>query len=249
MLRAVSVTYGARLALDGIDATVPVGSAVALVGPNGAGKSTLLKAVLGLVPLRSGSISVLGRRPADARRDVAYVSQAAALDGDFPVSVRDVVTMGRYRRVGWLRRPGPADRRIVDDALERAGLAPLAGERFGALSGGQRQRALLARAVAQQARLLLLDEPFNGVDVTSQQELLATLATVRAGGATVVMATHDLGAVRLAACDCCLLNCRLHGFGRAHDVLAPGPLEAAYGQGAGVVDAGKAVPGSRQAAS
>ncbi|MDQ3462852.1 MAG: ABC transporter ATP-binding protein, partial [Actinomycetota bacterium] len=191
VLRDVSVGYGSRLALEGIDATIPAGAAVALVGPNGAGKTSLLRAILGLVALRSGSITVLGRSPAGARADVAYVPQASTLEADFPVSVRQVVMMGRYRRVGWVRRPGRGDRAIVEDALGQAGLAARAGDRFETLSGGQRQRVLLARAVAQEARLLLLDEPFTGVDATNQELLLETMSGLRAGGASVVMATHD----------------------------------------------------------
>lgn len=244
VLRGVSVGYGPRLALESVDATVDVGAAVALVGPNGAGKSSLLRAVLGLIPLRAGSISVLGQSPAEARPEVAYVPQASTLDGDFPVSVRQVVLMGRYRRVGWLRRPGPADRAAADDVLELAGLAEHARQPFGSLSGGQRQRVLVARAVAQEPRLFLLDEPFNGVDATSQRLLLDALSGLRAGGASVVMATHDLVAVRSASCACCLLNRRLHAFGTPEEVLAAGPLQAAYGDQALVLDGAGVVVGA-----
>ena len=243
-LRGVSVGYGPDLALEAVDANVGLGVAVALVGPNGAGKSSLLKAILGLLPLRAGSISVLGRSPAEARPDVGYVPQAATLDGDFPVSVRQVVMMGRYRRVGWLRRPGRADRLIVDDALERAGLGEQARLPFGSLSGGQRQRALVARAIAQEPRLLLLDEPFNGVDAVSQRLLLDTLSGLRAGGASVIMATHDLVAVRSASCECCLLNRRLHAFGTAEEVLTAGPLKEAYGDQALVLEGQGVVVGA-----
>ncbi len=245
VLRSVSVGYGAHLALESVDAVVGLGDAVALVGPNGAGKSSLLKAILGLVPLRAGSIMVLDRSPADARPEVAYVPQASTLDGDFPVSVRQVVMMGRYRRVGWLRRPGRADRSLVDDTLEQAGLADQARLPFGTLSGGQRQRVLLARAVAQEPRLLLLDEPFNGVDATSQRLLVDALSGLRAGGASVVMATHDLVAVRSASCSCCLLNRRLHAFGPPEEVLAAGPLQAAYGDQALVLEGQGVVVGAR----
>ena len=139
-----------------------------------------------MVPLRAGTVRVLGRSPAQARSEVGYVPQASTLDRDFPVSVGEVVAMGRYRRIGWMRRPGPADRRLVTRALARVGLAERAGDRFGALSGGQRQRVLLARAVAQQARLFLLDEPFNGVDATSRELVIEALSSLREAGASVL---------------------------------------------------------------
>ena len=171
-----SLAYGRARVVEDVDGVVRAGEAVALIGPNGAGKSTLLKAVLGLVAVVGGRIEVLGRTPARARRDVAYVPQADTLDAEFPVSAGQVVLMGRYREIGWVRRPGAADRRIAAAALDAVGLADRAGERFGTLSGGQRQRVLLARAIAQQPRLLLLDEPFNGVDAVSQEALLSALS-------------------------------------------------------------------------
>ena len=148
----VSVSFGSDEVLRGISGEVAAGGSVALIGPNGAGKSTLLKAILGLVPTSEGTITVLGRTPADARRDVAYVAQADTLDREFPVSVLDVALMGRYPTLGWFRRPGRADRRIALDSLERVDLADRADDRFGVLSGGQRQRVLIARAITQQAR-------------------------------------------------------------------------------------------------
>ena len=190
-LRGVTVAYEQRPVLQDVDGTVAAGETVALIGPNGAGKSTLIKAVLGLVPVAAGTITVLGRAPVQARRAVAYVPQADTLDADFPVSVGQVVLMGRYRHIGWLRPPGRADKAIAAEALARVGLAERARDRFGTLSGGQRQRALLARAIAQQPRLLLLDEAFNGVDAASQDALLDALAALKATGTAVIVSTHD----------------------------------------------------------
>ena len=228
-LRHVAVAYDRVPVVEDVDGTVPAGTSVALIGPNGAGKSTLIRAVLGLVPLLRGSVAVLGRPPQAARRRVAYVPQADTLDAEFPVSAFQAVLMGRYPRVGWVRRPGAADRRAAFAALEEVGLAEQASARFGVLSGGQRQRVLLARAIAQEPRLLLLDEPFNGVDARSQELLLAALARLRAGGAAVVMATHDLGLAHLACDEVCLLNRHQIGFGPIDTTLTPERLRATYG--------------------
>ena len=224
-----TVAYGRVPVLEDVHGDVEPGKAVALVGPNGAGKSTLIRAVLGLVPVVSGRIIVLGRTPAQARSDVAYVPQADTLDPEFPVSVAQVVLMGRYRRVGWVRRPGRADRRLAAEALAAVGLADRAGDRFGLLSGGQRQRVLLARAIVAQPRLLLLDEPFNGVDMVSQEALLGAIAALRAGGAAVVVSTHDLALAHLACDDVCLLNRHQFAFGPPSRTLTPELLRATYG--------------------
>ena len=229
VIRRAAVAYGRTPVVEGIDGVVRPGESVALIGPNGAGKSTLIKAVLGLLPVVAGSITVLGRAPADARREVAYVPQADTLDSEFPVTAGQVVLMGRYPSVGWLRRPGRADRRAAAAALEEVGLGEHAGQRFGALSGGQRQRVLLARAIAQQARLLLLDEPFNGVDATSEQLLLAALRRMRSDGAAVVVSTHDLALAHLFCDEACLLNHHQFAFGPVQATLTPELLRATYG--------------------
>jgi manganese/iron transport system ATP-binding protein len=228
-LRHVAVAYDRVPVVEAVDGGVTAGQSVALIGPNGAGKSTLIKAVLGLVPVVRGSVTVLGRPPQAARRQVAYVPQADTLDAEFPVSAFQAVLMGRYPRVGFVRRPGAADRQAAWRALEEVGLAEQGSARFGVLSGGQRQRVLLARAIAQEPRLLLLDEPFNGVDARSQELLLAALARLRAGGAAVVMATHDLGLAHLACDEVCLLNRHQIGFGPIGTTLTPERLRATYG--------------------
>jgi manganese/iron transport system ATP-binding protein len=225
----VAVTYGVVPVLENVSGTVAPGSAVALVGPNGGGKSTLIRAVLGLVPLVRGEIRVLGHRPAAARAEIGYVPQADTLDPDFPVSVAQVVLMGRYRGVGWLRLPGRVDRAAAAAALAEVGLADRGRDRFGILSGGQRQRVLLARALVSQPRLLLLDEPFNGIDATSQQSLLAALARARAAGAAVVVSTHDLSIAHLACDQVCLLNRHQFGFGPVDAILTTERLRDTYG--------------------
>lgn len=241
VLSGVTAAYGREPVLEGVTGRVEAGGALALIGPNGAGKSTLIKAVLGLVPLVSGTVEVLGLPPAKARGQVAYVPQAEALDRNFPVSAIQVVLMGRYRRIGWLRRPGPADKAMARDALERVGLAGRAGARFGTLSGGQRQRVLMARAMAQQARLLLLDEPFTGVDTTSTDLLLDVLTGLRADGVAVVMATHDLSVAHLACGDACLINRRQVSFGPIEEALTAERLRETYGAGAVVLAGGSTI--------
>ncbi|AEH11472.1 metal ABC transporter ATP-binding protein [Candidatus Frankia meridionalis] len=227
-----SVAYGRLPVLEDVDGVVRAGHMVALIGPNGGGKSTLIKAILGLVPVVRGRIQVLGRTPARARQDVAYVPQADVLNPDFPVSVSQVVLMGRYRQIGWVRRPRRSDRLIAAEALAAVGLAHRGGDRFGTLSGGQRQRVLLARAMTQQPRLLLLDEPFNGVDTLSQQALLSAIDGLRAAGTTVVISTHDLSLAHLACDDVCLVNRHQFGFGPTAATLTPERLRAAYGSAA-----------------
>jgi manganese/iron transport system ATP-binding protein len=228
-LEHASIAYGRAAVVEDVHGEVQPGTAVALIGPNGAGKSTLIKAVLGLVPVVAGRITVLGQPPAQARRYVGYVPQADTLDADFPVTVAQVVVMGRYRMIGWARPAGRADRRVAADALAAVGLGERAQDRFGTLSGGQRQRVLLARAIAQQPRLLLLDEPFNGVDAVSQDALLRALARLQADGAAVVVSTHDLALAHVACDEVCLLNKHQFGFGPTDATLTPELLRATYG--------------------
>jgi len=227
-LDAVAVSYGDTVAIEGLTAHVQAGSSVALVGPNGAGKSTLIRAILGIVPVAAGRIRVLGTDPVSARRRVAYVPQHTDLDSEFPVTARQVVLMGRYRHVGWLRRPGRADRAAAASAIHAVGLDDVADHRFGTLSGGQRQRVLFARALAQEADVLLLDEPFNGVDLTTQQLMIDLLAAARSRGAVVVLSTHDLDLARHTCEEACLLNRRLFAFGPVAQALDEDLLLAAF---------------------
>jgi len=241
VLDHLSAAYDREPVLHGVSGVVERGGSLALIGPNGAGKTTLIKAILGLMPVVSGRVEVLGTSASRARTRVAYVPQADALDPEFPVSVLEVVLMGRYRAVGWLRRPGRNDRTVALDALTEVGLADRAGDRFGTLSGGQRQRVLLARAVAQRAELLLLDEPFNGVDATTTDSLLAVLRRLRANGVAVVMSTHDLSVAHLACDEACLLNRHQVAFGPIEVALTAELLRATYGGSALLLEGGATV--------
>ena len=189
----VAYPHSPVLALADVDLFVPQGTRQALVGPNGAGKSTLLMAAAGLLPIVGGRLTVLGLPPGGAPRRVAYLAQRATLDWTFPVTVRRLVMGGRYAHLGWLRRPDAGDAARVDAVIERLGIAALAERRIQALSGGQQQRALLARALAQDAELLLLDEPLNAVDAESRAVIDGVLDALRDEGRTVIVATHDLG--------------------------------------------------------
>ncbi|BCJ50396.1 manganese ABC transporter ATP-binding protein [Actinoplanes sp. NBRC 14428] len=237
----VSVGYHGSPVLTDIELTVHAGQRLTLVGPNGAGKSTLIRSVLGLVPVLHGSATVLGRPPAQARSVTGYVPQTGSLDAAFPVSARQVVMMGRYRRIGWWRPARAADRAAVREALERVGLADKAQRQFGVLSGGQRQRVLLARAIAAEPRLLLLDEPFNGVDAVSQEAILRVLHDLSAAGTTVVLSTHDLAVAREFSDLVCLLNGRQWALGTPAEALTASALRRAYGGHAVDVDDGRTV--------
>jgi manganese/iron transport system ATP-binding protein len=225
----LSVRYGQYLALDDVSLSLRRGSLIGLLGPNGAGKSTLLRAILGMVPACGGSVSVFERPAAAARERAAYIAQSGTLQADFPVSALDVVLMGRYRRRGWLRPPTRADRDAALVALGKVGLEEKRREPFSALSGGQRQRVLVARALAQQADILLLDEPLNGIDFPAQRAILDIACDLRAEGKTVVLATHDLGSA-LQVCDClCCINRVLVAHGPCPDTLSLDVIERTYG--------------------
>ncbi|MBL7252694.1 metal ABC transporter ATP-binding protein [Paractinoplanes lichenicola] len=228
--RGVSLGYQGKPALTDVDVTLHPGQRLALVGPNGAGKSTLIKSMLGLVDVLHGDAAVFGSDPKSARGRAGYVPQTDSLDADFPISVRRVVMMGRYRRIGWWRPARAEDRRAVADALDRVGLTDKAGHRFGTLSGGQQQRVLLARAIAAEPRLLLLDEPFNGVDVLSQEAIVRVLRELSAEGTALVISTHDLTMAGELADLVCLVNGRQWAAGPPDETLTAGPLRKAYGE-------------------
>jgi manganese/iron transport system ATP-binding protein len=240
-LAGVSVGYQGRPVVTGVDLELGAGQRLALVGPNGAGKSTLIKSVLGLAEILSGSATVLDRPPARARAHTGYVPQTGNLDPDFPVSVRQVVMMGRYQQLGWWRPTRAADRHAVTEALDRVGLADRARHRFGLLSGGQRQRVLLARAIVAQPRLLLLDEPFNGVDAVSQDAILRVLRDLSTTGTALVISTHDLALARDLADLVCLVNGRQWAVGTPGETLTAGPLRQTYGSAALDLDNGRMV--------
>ncbi|MCU1442388.1 MAG: hypothetical protein JWQ59_538 [Cryobacterium sp.] len=224
-----SFAYGQEPALQDISFDVRPGEAVALIGPNGSGKSTLLKGVLGLISRVAGTVEVLGSSPAPAG-SIGYMPQADELDPQFPVTLQQVVMMGRYRSIGWLRMPGASDRKAVATALEAVGLAHRARTRFGQLSGGQQQRGLLARALASGPRLLLLDEPFNGLDQKNRDALVSTLERLKENGVAVLVSTHDLELAR-AVCDgVLLLNGTQVAFGPRDEVLTLENVQSAFSE-------------------
>jgi manganese/zinc/iron transport system ATP- binding protein len=227
--RGLTVRYGSVVALRDVSVSIRPGLMTAIVGPNGAGKSTLLKAALGLVPASAGSATIFGSSVAEARDRFAYVPQRAAVEWDFPASALDVVCMGLYRRIGWFRPVRRRHRETARAALAAVGLADLAERPIGALSGGQQQRVFLARALAQQAELVLLDEPFAGVDAASETVLWERLAALRDEGRTVVVVHHDLDAVLRSFDEAVLLNRTLVAAGPVEEALNRETLAEAYG--------------------
>ena len=224
----VTVAYGRRPVLWNIDLTISEPCLFGIVGPNGAGKSTLLKAALGLVPLAGGEVRLFGEPLDRVRRRVGYVPQRETVDWDFPVSVMDVVLMGTYSRVGWLRRPGAAERAVARESLARVGLEDLAGRQIGRLSGGQQQRVFLARALAQQADVYFLDEQMAGVDARSQEQILTVLSGLRELGKLVIVVHHDLRAVTDWFDAVALIDMRLVATGPTRETLTPDNLRRTY---------------------
>jgi manganese/iron transport system ATP-binding protein len=222
----VSIGYQGKPVLTEIDVDITNGQRLVLVGPNGAGKSTLIKSILGQAEILGGTTTI------PPRSATGYVPQSGSLDADFPVSVRQVVTMGRYRQLGWWRPVRGADRRAVTEALEQVGLADKARLRFGTLSGGQRQRVLLARAIVAEPSLLLLDEPFNGVDAVSQENIVTVLRELSAAGTAMIVSTHDLAMARDLADLVCLINGRQWAVGTPGETLTVTSLRLAYGRSA-----------------
>jgi ABC-type Mn2+/Zn2+ transport system ATPase subunit len=228
-LAGVTAGYDHRPALENISLEIPRGSLVAIFGPNGGGKSTLLKLIAGLIEPWSGVVEVLGQPAGREAKRIAYVTQAELVDWSFPVSVWDVAMMGRYPRLGPWRRPTHDDHRAVEAALERVGMADRRRSQIGALSGGQRRRAFLARAIAAAPDLYLLDEPVTGVDVTTQEDLMALLDSETKLGRTAIATTHDLAAAAEHFGMVVALNQRIIAMGPSSLVMDPDVLSATYG--------------------
>jgi len=238
VLRGVNAGYGAGVVLEDVDLAIPPGTLVGVIGPNGSGKSTLLKAILGLAPVATGTVLLDGSPASEQRDRLAYVPQREAVDWSFPVSAEQVVMMGRYPRVGWLRIPGTTDSGAVRDALERVALADRASAQIGALSGGQQQRVFLARALVQEASVLLLDEPMTGVDQTTEQLIVSLLQELRDGGTTILHATHDLESAAEISDQLCFVNRRVVAYGPPAETFTPSVLHATFGGELLIVQAG-----------
>jgi len=244
----LTVAYREQPVLWDIDLEIPTGVLAAVVGPNGAGKTTLLKSLLDLVPPVSGRVRVHGEPFRERRRDVAYVPQRGSVDWDFPTTVLDVVTMGTYRRLGWLRRPGRTERDAALRSLARVGMSDLAGRQISELSGGQQQRVFLARALVQDARVYVMDEPFQGVDATTERTIIELLKELRAEGRTVLVVHHDLQTVPDYFDWVALLNVKLVAAGPVDEVFTQENLRLAYGGRVGFVGA-KSAPDDDPASS
>lgn len=225
----VTVAYQRRPVLWDIDYDAPRGSLVGIIGPNGAGKSTLIKAVLGLVPLASGCIEIFGKPYRKQRRMIGYVPQRETVDWEFPVSALDVVAMGRYGRIGWFRPVSKFHREAALDCLKQVGLADLASRQISQLSGGQQQRVFLARALAQEAELYLMDEPFAGVDAATEKSIVEIMRQLRAAGRTCLVVHHDLQTVPEYFDHVVLLNMRIVAAGPTRSVFTDENLRQTYG--------------------
>jgi manganese/iron transport system ATP-binding protein len=218
----LTVKYNGQYALEGVSFAVQAGERVAVVGPNGAGKSTLFKAMVGLLNPTSGAAETEGA-------ELGYVTQRSAVDWSFPVTVHDVVMMGRIGKMGWLRWQRPRDREMVQQCLTQVGMLEHANRQIAELSGGQQQRVFIARALAQEATILLMDEPFSGVDTPSQEAILEILDRLRQQAVTVLVSTHDLNMAVERFDRLALLNRKLIAYGTPQQAVTPETLAAAYG--------------------
>ena len=225
----VTLAFQQRPVLWDVDLEVPQGVLMAIVGPNGAGKTTLLRTVLGLLPPAAGEVLVFGRPYAEQRRLVAYVPQRGSVDWDFPTTALDIVTMGTYGGLGWVRRPGPSEWGRATAALAQVGMQAYANRQISQLSGGQQQRVFLARALVQDAQVYLMDEPFQGVDATTERAIVDLLRALRAEGKTVVAVHHDLQTVAEYFDEVTLLNVRRIAAGPVDEVFTEENLRLTYG--------------------
>ena len=227
-IKNLSVTYRTEPALWNVDLNFPEGKMIAIVGPNGAGKSTLIKAVMGLVTITAGKVNVYGKPYSKQRSKVAYVPQRGSVDWDFPTDALDVVEMGLYGKLGWLRRPNSQTREKARECLAKVGLEDYADRQIGQLSGGQQQRVFVARALAQDPQIYLMDEPLNGVDATTEETILTILENIRKEGKTIVMVHHDLQTVDKYFDWVVMLNRNLISKGPIKEVFTKENLDRTY---------------------
>ncbi|MDO5747654.1 MAG: ABC transporter ATP-binding protein [Actinomycetaceae bacterium] len=227
-MKEVNVAYHDMVVLRDINVDIPAGVIMGIIGPNGAGKSTLIKAALGIVPRLTGKVSFFDQPLDKVRKSVGYMPQAASVDWDFPATVADVVKMGTYASLGWLRRPGRKQKEAVEQALEFCGIADLAHRQIGQLSGGQRQRTFLARTLAQNPDLCFMDEPFAGVDARSEEAIRDVLLRMQSEGKTIVVVHHDLTTVDKFCSDLLILNKSVLAWGPLKDTLKQDVIDKAY---------------------
>ncbi|MNI39400.1 High-affinity zinc uptake system ATP-binding protein ZnuC [compost metagenome] len=225
----LTVAYQKKPVLSSVSFAIPAGKLIGVLGPNGAGKSTLLKAVLGLLPKVEGDVSIYGRPYHEQRKIVGYVPQRESVDWDFPTNALDVVMMGRYGHLGWFRRPGSKEREIAMECLAKVGMADYAGRQISQLSGGQQQRVFLARALAQNAQLYFMDEPFAGVDATTEKAIISLLHELKEQGKTVLVVHHDLSTVKEYFDHVLLLNGELVAAGPTEETFTSDNLQKTYG--------------------
>jgi manganese/zinc/iron transport system ATP- binding protein len=225
----LTVAYGRQPVLWDVDFQVPEGKLIGIIGPNGAGKSTLLKAIMGLLPVAAGWVKIFGRPAAQGRHLVGYVPQRESVDWDFPTNALDVVLMGTYGRLGWFRRPGAAERELALRCLQQVGMADFATRQISQLSGGQQQRVFIARALAQQAQLYFMDEPFAGVDAATESAIVTLLRELKAQGKTVMVVHHDLETVQQYFDWVLLINMRVLGIGPVETTFTRENLQKTYG--------------------
>ncbi len=225
----VTAAYRNEPVLWDVSFRIPEGQLVGVIGPNGAGKTTLLKVIMGLMEPAAGKATVYGQPFRKAQRWVGYVPQRGSVDWDFPTNALDVVQMGLYGKLGWFRRPGRKEREKAMECLEKVGIAGLANRQISQLSGGQQQRVFLARALAQEARLYLMDEPFVGVDYKTEQAIVTLLRELKAAGSTVIVVHHDLSTVAGYFDRVVILNRRLVAEGLVEEAFTPENVAAAYG--------------------
>ena len=229
-IRDLTVAYHTKPVIWDVDLTIPEGKLVAIIGPNGAGKTTLIKAILGLAPKTAGKILVYGKSYSQQRRLVAYVPQRGTVDWDFPTNALDVVEMGLYGELGWIKRPNQTIKKIALECLRKVSLEDFANRQIGQLSGGQQQRVFLARALAQDAKIYLMDEPLNGVDAVTEETILSILGELRRAGRTIVMVHHDLQTVKKYFEWVIMLNLKLVAAGPLDKVFTEENLQLAYGR-------------------
>jgi manganese/zinc/iron transport system ATP- binding protein len=225
----LSVAYERKPVLWDVDLSLPEGQLIGIIGPNGAGKSTLLKAIMGLLPLNSGYIQINGKPLEEMRHKISYVPQRESVDWDFPTSVYEVVMMGRYGQLGLFNRPKKADKEIVMDSLRQVGMEDFKNRQISQLSGGQQQRVFLARALAQQADIYFMDEPFAGVDAATEKAIIKLLGEMSSQNKTVIVVHHDLQSVAKYFDWIILLNMRLVASGPINEAFTPELLQETYG--------------------